>query len=118
MERLVLPLSEVTARIEKAVWQAIQALIERRPTDGTDQPLLTATPLVVGLTLLLAYSPLAPFLGFVPLPASFLVVMGFDRAALRVKLRKRRNPSSTAWKERRRETGPAVISARLIGVSR
>ena len=31
LERLTLPLNELTVRIEKAVRQAIQALIERRP---------------------------------------------------------------------------------------
>jgi Mg2+-importing ATPase len=117
LERLVLPLSEVTARIETAVWQAIQALIERRPTDGTGQPLLTATPLVVGLTLLLAYSPLAPFLGFVPLPASFLVVMGFV-VLLYVLAAEAAKSLFYRIEGRRRETGPADISARPIGISR
>jgi hypothetical protein len=116
LERLVLPLSEVTARIETAVWQAIQALIERRPTDGTDQPLLIATLVVVGLTLLLPYSPLAPLLGLVPLPPVFLVALG-PIVLLYVVAAEAGKSVFYPREERRRETDPAVISTRPIGVS-
>ena len=41
------------------------------------RPLLLSTLLVVGLTVLLPYSPLAPSLGFGPLPAGFLLAPAF-----------------------------------------
>ena len=39
--------------------------------------LVTATLLIVGMTLGLPFTPLAGIFGFRPLPLSFLVVMGF-----------------------------------------
>jgi P-type Mg2+ transporter len=40
------------------------------------RPPTIATLVVVGLTLLLPYSPLAPILGFVPLPPVFVLALG------------------------------------------
>ena len=50
----------------------MRVLYQSRP----GHPLLIATLVVVGLTLLLPYSPLAPLFGFVPLPPVFLAALG------------------------------------------
>jgi hypothetical protein len=71
---------------------------------------------VVGLTLLLPYSPLAPLLGLVPLPPVFLVALG-PIVLLYVVAAKAAKSVFYRREERRRETDPAVISTRPIGVS-
>ena len=72
--------------VESVVSSALIVLVvrTRRPfyRSRPGRPLLIATLVVVGLTLLLPYSPLAPLLGFVPLPPVFLVALGSDRSAL------------------------------------
>ena len=66
--------------VESVVSSALIVLVvrTRRPfyRSRPGRPLLIATLVVVGLTLLLPYSPLAPLLGFVPLPPVFLVALG------------------------------------------
>lgn len=77
----------------------------------------SSTLLVVGLTLLLPYSPLARPLGFVPLPASFLAVMGLV-VLLYVVAAETAKSVFYRGEERRGETDPAVISTRPTGVFR
>ena len=66
--------------VESVVSSALIVLVvrTRRPfyQSRPGHPLLIATLLVVGLTLLLPYSPLAPLFGFVPLPPVFLAALG------------------------------------------
>lgn len=65
--------------VESVVSSALIVLVirTRRPfyRSRPGQPLLIATLVVVALTLLLPYSPLAPLLGFVPLPPVFLAAL-------------------------------------------
>ncbi len=81
---LVLRATEAELRtgwfVESVVSSALIVLVIRtRRTFFQSRPsqsLSIATLLVVGLTLLLPYSPLARLLGFVPLPPVFLVALG------------------------------------------
>ena len=102
--------------VESVVASAMIVLVvrTRRPfyRSRPARSLLIATLVVVGLTLLLPYSPLARLLGFVPLPAVFLVALGpivllYVLAAEAAKFAFYHN------EERRRETDAAVVS---IGV--
>ena len=66
--------------VESVVSSALIVLVvrTRRPFYRSQpaRPLSIATLVVSGLTLLLPYSPLAPLLGFVPLPPVFLLALG------------------------------------------
>ncbi len=64
--------SVVSAALIVLVVRTRRTFYRSRPS----RPLLIATLAVAGLTLLLPYSPLAPLLGFVPLPPIFLVALG------------------------------------------
>jgi magnesium-transporting ATPase (P-type) len=80
------------------------------------RPPTIATLVVVGLTLLLPYSPLAPIAGFVPLPTVFVLALGpnavlYSVAAGAAKFVFYRR------EDRPRETGLAARSTRPIGVS-
>ena len=105
--------------VESVVSSALIVLVvrTRRPfyRSRPGRPLLIATLVVVGLTLLLPYSPLAPLLGFVPLPPVFLVALG-PIVLLYVVAAEAAKSVFYRREERRRETDPAVISTRPIGV--
>jgi len=81
---LILHASEAELRtgwfVESVVSSALIVLVvrTRRPfyRSRPGRPLRIATLMVVGLTLVLPYSPLAPLLGFVPLPPGFLMALG------------------------------------------
>jgi len=105
--------SVISASLIVLVVRTRRRLFQSRP----GRPLLIATLLVVGLTLLLPYSPLAPSLGFVPLPASFLAAMGF---VVLVYLIAAEVAKFFFYRieGRRSETGAADISAGPIGVPR
>ena len=106
--------------VESVVSSALIVLVvrTRRPfyRSRPGRPLLIATLVVVGLTLLLPYSPLAPLLGLVPLPPVFLVALG-PIVLLYVVAAEAAKSVFYRREERRRETDPAVISTRPIGVS-
>jgi Mg2+-importing ATPase len=99
--------------VESVVSSAVIVLVvrTRRPfyRSRPGRPLLSATLVVVGLTLLLPYSPLAPLLGFVPLPPVFLVALG-PIVLLYVAAAEAAKSVFYRREERRRETDPAVIS--------
>ena len=110
---LVLHANEAELRtgwfVESVVSSALIVLVvrTRRPfyRSRPARPLTIATLVVVGLTLLLPYSPLARLLGFVPLPPVFLlalvpIVVLYAVAAEAAKYVFYRR------EERRRETGP------------
>ena len=67
--------------VESVVSASLIVLVvrTRRPffRSRPGRPLLLATLLVIGFALLLPHSPLAPLLGFGPLPPLFLVALGF-----------------------------------------
>ncbi len=104
--------------VESVVSSALIVLVvrTRRPCyrSRPGQALLSATLVVVGLTLLLPYSPLAPLLGLVPLPPVFLVALG-PIVLLYVVAAEAGKSVFYPREERRRETDPTVISARPIG---
>jgi P-type Mg2+ transporter len=106
--------------VESVVSSALIVLVvrTRKPfyRSRPGRPLVVATLAVVGLTLLLPYSPLAPLLGFVSLPPIFLVALG-PIVVLYVVTAEGAKSVFYRREERRRETGPAVISTRPIDVS-
>jgi Mg2+-importing ATPase len=63
--------SVISASVIVLIVRTRRTFIQSRPSRG----LLVATLSVVGLTLLLPYTPLALPLGFVPLPPLFLVAL-------------------------------------------
>jgi P-type Mg2+ transporter len=65
--------SVVSASLIVLVVRTRRRFFQSRP----GRPLLLATLLVIGFALLLPHSPLAPLLGFGPLPPLFLVALGF-----------------------------------------
>jgi Mg2+-importing ATPase len=105
--------------VESVVSSALIVLVvrTRRPfyRSRSGRPLLIATLVVVGLTLLLPYSPLAPLLGFVPLPPAFLVALG---PIILLYIIAAEGAKSIFYRreEWRRESGAAVISTRPIGL--
>lgn len=105
--------------VESVVSSALIVLVvrTRRPfyRSRPGRPLLIATLVVVGLTLLLPYSPLAPLLGFVPLPFVFLVVLG-PICLLYVVAAEAAKSVFYRGEERRRETDATVISTKPIAV--
>ena len=105
--------------VESVVSSALIVLVvrTRRPfyRSRPGRALLIATLAVVGVTLLLPYSPLAPLLGFVPLPPVFLVALG-PIVLLYVVTAEAAKSVFYRGEERRREADSAVISTRTIGV--
>jgi len=106
--------------VESVVSSALIVLVvrTRRPfyRSRPGRPLLIATLVVVGLTLLLPYSPLSPLLGLVPLPPAFFVALGLI-VLLYVVAAEAAKFAFYRSEERRRETDPAVIATRPIEVS-
>ncbi len=104
--------------VESVVSSAMIVLVmrTRRPfyRSRPSRPLLIATLAVAGLTLLLPYSPLAPLLGFVPLPPVFLLALG-PIVFLYVVASEAAKSVFYYREQRRNETGPAVILTRPIG---
>jgi Mg2+-importing ATPase len=121
---LVLDAKEAELRtgwfVESVVSSALIVLVVRtgRPfyRSRPSRPLLIATTAVVGLTLLLPYSPLAALLGFVPLPPLFLVAV-VPIVLLYVVAAEAAKSIFYRSEERRRETTSTIISTRPIGES-
>jgi Mg2+-importing ATPase len=107
--------------VESVVSSALIVLVmrTRRPfyRSRPGRPLLIATLVVVGLTLLLPYSPLAPLLAFVPLPPVFLLALG-PIVFLYVVAAEAAKSVFYYREERRKEAGPAVFSTRRLGETR
>jgi P-type Mg2+ transporter len=107
--------------VESVVSSALIVLVvrTRRPfyRSRPARPLFMATLAVVGLTILLPYSPLASLLGLVPLPLAFLVALGpivllylIAAEAAKSVFYRRENG--------RKDSDQSVISTRPIGVPR
>jgi Mg2+-importing ATPase len=107
--------------VESVISSALIVLVvrTRRPfyRSRPARPLLIATLVVVGLTLLLPYTPLARLLGFVPLPAVFLVAM-VPIVLLYVVAAEAAKALFYRKEDRRRESGAADISSRSTGTPR
>ena len=104
--------SVVSSALIVLVIRTRRRFFQSRPS----RSLLIATLLVVGLTLLLPYSPLARLLGFVPLPPVFLVALG-PIVLLYVVAAEAAKTVFYRREERPRETNRAVILPRPIGLS-
>jgi P-type Mg2+ transporter len=106
--------------VESVVSSALIVLVvrTRRPfyRSRPARPLTIATLVVVGLTFLLPYSPLAGLLGFVPLPAVFLLAL-VPIVVLYAIAAEVANYAFYRREEQRRETGPTGFSSGPIGVS-